>query len=319
MSPSTPAASPTPLRVDPSTQAAFPPPLRVNWEPAEKIARAVLYEGYLLYPYRASALKNRRRWTFGTLEPGDSTGTEVLVESAGEPRVEVRLRFLQEGEERELRPEWAVARAGAGLHQVTVRAENRSAAEPMVSCHALLGVEGGTFLSLTDPRSSICEHRGLWPVLVRPDLVLASPILLPDHPEIAPESPGDLFDGTEIDEILSLRIRTLTDAEKDEIRRGDPRARALLERTESLSPAELLALHGGVRAGDRVRLRPKGRADILDLALEGKEATVLSVEEDLEGRRYVAVTVADDPGSDLGRAGFPGHRFFFRPDEVEPL
>ena len=59
--------------------------------------------------------------------------------------------------------------------------------------------------------------------------------------------------------------------------------------------------------------------DILDLALDGKEATVVAVEEDLEGRRYVAVTVADDPGSDLGRAGFPGHRFFFRPEEVEPL
>ena len=68
-----------------------------------------------------------------------------------------------------------------------------------------------------------------------------------------------------------------------------------------------------------VRLRPRGRADIMDLALEGKEATVVSVEEDLEGRRYVAVTVEDDPGRDLGGVGYPGHRFFFRPEEVEPL
>lgn len=309
----------TPLRLNPSTPAASPPPLRVNREPAEKIARAVLYEGYLLYPYRESALKNRKRWTFGTVEPGGSTGTEVLVEAGGEPRVEVALRFLQDGEEREIVPECAVTPAGAGLHKVTVRAENRNAAGAMVSCHALLGVEGGAFLSITDPRSAVCAHRGLWPVLVRPDLVLASPILLPDRPEVAPESPGDLFDGTEIDEILSLRIRTLSDGEKEEIRRGDPRARALLERTESLSSAELLALHGGVRAGDRVRLRPRGRADILDLALEGKEATVVAVEEDFEGRLHVAVTVTDDPGSDLGKAGFPGHRFFFRPEEVEPL
>ncbi len=295
----------------------------MNWEPAEKIARAVLYEGYLLYPYRASALKNRNRATIGTVEPGGSTGTELLLEASGEPRIAARLRFLQDGEEREVRPDCAVSPVGAGVHKVTMHAENRSMSDPMVSCHALLGVEGGTFLSITDPRSAGCTHRGLWPVLVKPDLVLASPILLPDRPEIASESPGDLFDGTEIDEILSLRIRTLTDGEKDEIRLGDPRARRLLERTEALSGEDLLALHGAkrpaFRSGDRVRLRPRGRADILDLALDGKEATVVSVEEDLEGRRYVAVTVADDPGSDLGRAGFPGHRFFFRPEEVEPL
>ena len=74
-----------------------------------------------------------------------------------------------------------------------------------------------------------------------------------------------------------------------------------------------------MKAGDRVRLRPSGRADILDLALDGKEASVVAIEEDLEGRVHVTVTVADDPGSDLGRAGFPGHRFFFRPEEVERL
>jgi hypothetical protein len=281
----------------------------VNWEPAEKIARAVLYEGYLLYPYRASSLKNRMRATLGSVEPGGTIGTEVLVE--GEPRIEARLRFLRDGEERELRPACEVARAG-NLHKVSLSV---TATETMVSCHALLGIQGGMFVSITDSRSAGLAHRGLWPVVIRPDLVLASPILLPDRPEIAPESPGDLFDGTEIDEILSLRIRTLTDAEKDEIRRGDPRGRALLERTESLTADALLELH----AGARVRLRPQGRADILDLALDGKEATVVAVEEDLEGRRYVAVTVSDDPGKDLGRAGFPGHRFFFRPEEVEPL
>jgi hypothetical protein len=295
----------------------------MNWEPAEKIARAVLYEGYLLYPYRESALKNQYRSTLGTVEPGGSTGTEVLVESDGEPRLKVRLRFLQGGEEKEIWPECAVDRVDARLYKLTLRADNRNGGERMISCHALLGVEGGTFMSITDPRSSACAHRGLWPVLVRPDLVLASPILLPDRPEVAPESPGDLFDGTEIDEILSLRIQTLTDAEKDEIRRGDARGRRLLERTEKLTPLEILALHGTARSplrtGDRVRLRPKGRADILDLALDGKEATVVAVEEDFEGRLHVAVTVADDPGSDLGKAGYPGHRFFFRPEEVEKL
>ena len=74
-----------------------------------------------------------------------------------------------------------------------------------------------------------------------------------------------------------------------------------------------------IRAGDRVRLRPAGRADIMDLALAGKAATVESIEQDLEGRVYLAVTVDDDPGKDLGLLRQPGHRFFFRPDEVEPL
>jgi hypothetical protein len=74
-----------------------------------------------------------------------------------------------------------------------------------------------------------------------------------------------------------------------------------------------------VRQGDRVRLRPRGRADILDLALAGKAATVESIEQDFDGRVYLAVTVDDDPGRDLGALRQPGHRFFFAPEEVEPL
>jgi hypothetical protein len=74
-----------------------------------------------------------------------------------------------------------------------------------------------------------------------------------------------------------------------------------------------------VRAGDRVRLRPAGRADVMDLALAGRAATVESVEQDFEGRVFLAVTVDDDPGKDLGALRQPGHRFFFRPEEVEPL
>ena len=316
----------------------------VDWTPAEKIADAVLYEGYLLYPYRMSSLKNRRRLTFGSVAPGGATGLECFVEGAAEPRVAAKVRFLQETEvtveERTVLAdrrdfsfpdiegllECRVEPVSKGLFRIRLRVENRSPEVSLLSCHALLAVEGGAFFSAADaPVPS--EHRGLWPVLVgRPpdrSLLLASPILLSDYPSVAPESPRDLFDGTEIDEILSLRILTLTDAEKEEIRRGDPRARALLERTEGLSREDLLALHGTARApfraGDRVRLRPQGRADIMDLALEGKAATVLSVEQDFEGRVYVAVAVEDDPGRDLGGAGYPGHRFFFRPEEVERL
>lgn len=79
-----------------------------------------------------------------------------------------------------------------------------------------------------------------------------------------------------------------------------------------IGPAEL-------RAGDRVWLRPRRRADILDLALDGMAATVASIEQDFEGRVYLAVTVDDDPGNDLGSLRQPGHRFFFHPEEVEPL
>jgi hypothetical protein len=82
------------------------------------------------------------------------------------------------------------------------------------------------------------------------------------------------------------------------------------------------SVHAGpyeIRAGDRVRLCPRGRADILDIALEGMAATVESVEQDFEGRIYLAVTVDDDPGKDLGQMRQPGHRFFFAPEEVTPL
>lgn len=85
------------------------------------------------------------------------------------------------------------------------------------------------------------------------DTMLSSPIILYDYPQIAPESPGTLFDGTEIDEILALRIMTLTDEEKQEIRQGDERAREILERTEAITPEQFMKLHGVIRS-----LRPVG-------------------------------------------------------------
>lgn len=191
-----------------------------------------------------------------------------------------------------------------------------------------------------------CRNSGCWPVLVGApgdrDLVLCSPIILEDHPRVAPESPGDLFDGTEMDEMLSLRILTLTEAEREEAARLDPRVRALLARTEGLGPAQIARLHGAIRSlgpdvsarpaprslrvgdrvigpGDRVRLHPSGRSDIFDIALAGMNATVATIEQDYEDRLFVTVTIDDDPGRDLGERGLPGHRFFFRPDEIVPL
>jgi len=256
--------------------------------------------------------------------------------------------------------EVTAAAVGKGLFRLTVLVRNLAPLEApagrddallrtLVSAHVLLGVRGGALVSLLDPPADCraaaagCRNVGVWPVLVgedgQTDTMLASPIILYDYPRVAPESPGDLFDATEIDELLSLRIRTLTDEEKREAAGLDERARALIARTEALGAEELLGLHGAfrpapeagrrtrespravsfeIRPGDRVRLRPRGRADLFDLALAGMTATVEAIEQDFEGRVYLAVTVDDDPGRDLGRLGQPGHRFFFAPDEVEP-
>ncbi|MGH7687042.1 MAG: hypothetical protein ACREN2_09535 [Candidatus Dormibacteria bacterium] len=127
----------------------------------------------------------------------------------------------------------------------------------LVSAHVVLNAQGASWLSLADPpddargAAAACVNDGLWPVLISDacadDTVLASPIILEDHPQIAPESAGDLFDATEIDEILSLRILALTDDEKDEMRAADARSRDLLERTESLTGEEFMRMHGTIR------------------------------------------------------------------------
>lgn len=137
--------------------------------------------------------------------------------------------------------------------------ENRNEAllSSLASTHLVLNARGGEFVSLTDPpaawreAASACRNERCWPVLVGqpPDrsTVLAAPIILYDYPQIAAESPGALFDSTEIDEILTLRIMTLSDDEKLAMAAADPRTRALLERVESLAPDQLLALHGATR------------------------------------------------------------------------
>jgi hypothetical protein len=126
-----------------------------------------------------------------------------------------------------------------------------------VSAHTILGAENGSFVSLLDPPEELgnlaadCTNLGTWPVLVGEDgardAMLSSPIILYDYPQIAPESPGSLFDGTEIDEILSLRILTMTDEEKREMRQSDERAREILERTDNMPPEQFMKLHGVLR------------------------------------------------------------------------
>lgn len=321
-------------------------------DPVEAISRAVLYEGFALYPYRPSALKNRRRWMLGGLYPrawaeahGERWCAQAQCLWSGSGEVEVRARFLQGEEEREVAgafelPEirgevtCASERVANGVMRVTVAIRNLSEFRAEVdrcmwSAQAILRARGGgEFISLADPPAPLreaaaaCRQDGLWPALVARDAVLASPLILQDFPRVAPESPGDLFDATEIDEVLSLRILTLTPEEKAQARASGGRVRALLDRVEALGVEGLRRLHGAIRGpkpGDKVRLRPSDRADIMDLALAGKVATVVAVEVDFEDRKHVAVTVDDDPGRDLGQAGLPGHRFYFGVHEVEPL
>jgi hydrogenase maturation protease len=156
------------------------------------------------------------------------------------------------------------------LFKATVRIRNCTPFDPpanvsreqalmfsLASAHTILGVEGGEFISLLDPpagyqdQATGCENVGTWPVLAGDEgssqVMLSSPIILYDHPQIAPESAGNLFDGTEIDEILLLRIMTLTEDEKREIRQCDDHVRGVLERTENMPQEQFLKLHGVLR------------------------------------------------------------------------
>jgi hypothetical protein len=338
----------------------------------DRLVAATLYEGYILYPYRPSSVKNQVRWTFGGVHPrawSEASGgtdpwfvqTECLLRSGEDAAITVHARFLQlmtrtvarldppslsldgdaadrledveelrvagithrgweEATEldidcgaheiaqvvaRELVVErsyhehcdveplidegglvvgalirdWqpldvdvsveatrvaaditrirAVIRNTGAFNLTGDRDRDRALRHSLISTHVILTAENGEWLSLADPPAdavelaAACRNTGLWPVLVgdpgTSDTVLASPIILEDHPQVAPESSGDLFDATEIDEILSLRILALTDDEKAEMRAADARSRALLDRTEALTGDDLMRMHGTIR------------------------------------------------------------------------
>ncbi|MER5777792.1 hypothetical protein ABT144_26570 [Streptomyces sp. NPDC002039] len=337
--------------------------LEARFAIARQVADAVLFEGYVLYPYRASAAKNRLRWQFGVLVPPAWAPaheehclqqTEILMEPKGNAQLAVELRFLHaqrrtvqqarrdgsftdvtelhledrvlvpwdEGTEERVEMTVDVADlAGEGVRvpvtrpareetedvhdadgrtvgrllrrtenidavvrlraseldcayrawKLTAVVENTSAWTPdesgadrdaalprsLVAAHLLLGLDKGSFLSMTDPPEwakgavAACVNRQTWPVLAgepgRADVVLSSPIILEDHPGIAPESIGAMYDATEIDEILALRTAALTDREKREARGTDPRAAAVIDLAESMPPEVLERLHGAVR------------------------------------------------------------------------
>lgn len=220
-----------------------------------------------------------------SLLKGDATVDTALVESSEfEPLVDEAGRvvgaLIRAREPLAAEVTLRAERVAQGLARVSVvvrntgpfevsgeRDRDRALRRSLVSTHAILSATSGHWLSLADPppdaagAAAACRNTGLWPVLVgepgMSDTVLASPIILEDHPQVAPESSGDLFDATEIDEILSLRILALTDEEKAEMRAADARARALLDRTEALTGDDMMRMHGTIRAvrpviGDRL-------------------------------------------------------------------
>lgn len=434
---------------------------------ARRVADAVLYEGYVLYPYRSSSAKNRLRWQFGVLGPigaaeaGASEAPNMQAEWLIQPQqahtaqISVHLRFLQAqfravetaaherqqrylpaaelqvgnarwvpwheaierevklpdldlsdlfaghsapinipgGEEPELlyesgspvgrlvRTRWPLVgqvhisakpiKADQPLVAIRVRVENLSrwqgtttsdvsardlaARRSFIGMHMLAEVRGGQFLSMTDPptwaatAAAACENERCWPVLLgeegSTDTLLVSPIILSDHPTVAEESPGDFFDATEIDEMLTLRVMTLTDDEKTAARGTDPRAAAIIERCDNISDDALERLHGTVRnpqayksvsessvndsdrtvwiagievgQGCRVLIQPTRRADAQDLFLVGKIGVVAAVHSDFDDQTHVAVTLEDDPGSDLHK--WYGRYYYFAPDELKPI
>jgi hypothetical protein len=325
------------------------------------VADAVLFEGYLLYPYRASAQKNRLRWQFGVLTPaGDGTEptgnrTEILLEppATGGGELQLRLRCLQlqartphtpdgrpvdelvidgvrqlrfeEGVPRQLDVVLGLDELLTGPKTVAIEFPATREVEPLrdaadievgtlvrecwpvtgrivvsvtdlpgpylvyrlrfdvindgdcapgapreellrgslIAAHTLLAARPGTFLSLTDPpqwaapAATACINEHTWPVLAGPDersdLLLSSPIILADHPQLAPESTINLFDGLENDEILTLRTLVLTDEEKAEARATDPRAAGIIDAVDAMPPEIMERLHGAIRS-----LRPAG-------------------------------------------------------------
>jgi hypothetical protein len=322
--------------------------MSANWDRARAVADAVLYEGYLLYPYRATSTKNQSRWQFGVLGPQGAADTglgedgtlsaQVLVRSYRVPSTSGVVRFLQlqhRGVERDVgggrfepvdeltagSQRWLswdeaveceisiepfrvtslprtceisvpagrdvekveggrIVRTRRSLHGLVAMSaeqdgdllrltfEVRNTAPPaadkdeaiatsLIGTHLLIEVTEGEFVSLLEPPDSAagavarCGQHRCFPVLAGPageaDLVLVSPIILYDHPEIAEQSKGALFDSTEIDEILTLRVMTMTDEEKAQARATDPLAARIIDRCDSMSPEAMLDLHGVLR------------------------------------------------------------------------
>jgi hypothetical protein len=207
-------------------------------------------------------------------------------------------------------------------------------ARAFLSVHVLLRTSEGRFLSPLDRPGGECINT--YPVLATPedDAVLGAAIVLPDHPQIAPESRGNLFDSTEIEEALLLHVQALSDGEREDIAQQDPAVRAMIERASAATPEDLQRLHGRVTLRDpregersavaagvtytrgaRVVLRPDPERDPYDRMLHGRAATVERIYVDYEDRVHLGVSIDDDPARELMNES--GRWHFFKPEEVE--
>jgi hypothetical protein len=278
----------------------------------------------------------------------DTATKDARIEPEVGPPLYVRLRL-------------GVERLGDGAHEVSLRVENRTLvssgldragalARSLLSTHPVIRVTGGRFISPLERR---CDSVNTFPVLATPsdDAVLGAAIVLPDHPQIAPESRGGLFDSTEIEEALLLHVQVLSDEERAEIEHQDPTVREMIERAAAATPEDIIALHGRVevrdphtdappvepawlpdprageetvdvggktfRRGGKVVIRPPEDADIQARMLDGRMATIEKIFTDYDGRTHLGVTIDDDPGQELMRE--TGRYLYFFAPEVEVI
>jgi hypothetical protein len=300
----------------------------------DRLIDTLLYEGYALYPYTPGSVKNATPTPFGIVRPGQHLELQGELERDAGVRGEVH--FLDgTGERHDLEPgehDVAGLRVRIALAQdgrrASLRVENRTPGPPDLEL-ALLSTHPVMYGPFRSPLDVVHHSVNTYPVLVDGGL-LGAAIALPDHPRIAPESQGGLFDSTEIEEALLLHVKTLTDEERASI--TDPRVRAMIERADTVSPEQILALHGrlemkdpragepsaqGLRPGDHVILHPRPDADLAARMLEGRQATIERIYLDDDEKTYFAVTVDGEPGQDLMRE--TGRYLFFFAPEVEPL
>jgi hypothetical protein len=263
---------------------------------------------------------------------------EELVETFAFDGVDVRLRLSASPPHR-------------GRARVMLWVENRAAVEgeldrraalgrALLSTHPILRARGGRFVSPLEAGPS-CASVNTFPVLASPedDVLLGAAIVLPDHPQIAPETRGGLFDSTEIEEALLLHVQALSDAERAAIAAGDPAVRAMIERAEAATPEDVVRLHGRVtvreapdptlgepeaqvggvvfRRGATVVLQPGPEADLHARMAAGRRATIEKILVDYDGRTHIGVTVDGDPGQQLLRE--TGRLLYFFAEELEVL
>jgi hypothetical protein len=341
----------------------------------ETLVSTLVYEGYALYPYTPGATKNATPTPFGIVYPPayaagsgathDRLQVQCLVLADAEPALDAEVVFLHGTGERHQAVERRVGpgefdfgglrgrvQAGCepvedGVWRATVTVENstpvpaglgraEALAHSLLSTHVVVRTLAGRFVSPLEAAG--CENVNTWPVLAAPDdtAVLGAAVLLPDHPQIAPESRGSLFDATEIEEALRLHVLALSDGELEEIRGQDTAVRELVDGALQTTPADLLALHGVmrpagpdpregereaevagavVRRGAKLVLRLGGKTDPYDRMLDGRTATLERIYLDLDGRTYLGVTVDSDPMQEVMRES--GRYLFFFPEEVE--